>query len=89
MKHTKNEVGRVLASLACLLVSSTALGAGCTATSSPEDLGVSEADLERWAEKAGLAVKSAKTFRSPDGDKGIAVMVWSADSEKTAKRSAA
>ncbi len=52
-------------------------------------LGVSESDLERWAEKAGLAVKSAKTFRSPDGDKGIAVTVWSADSQKSAKRSAA
>jgi ArsR family transcriptional regulator len=52
-------------------------------------LGVSESDLDRWAEKAGLAVKSAKTFRSPDGDRGIAVMVWSADNEKTAKRSAA
>jgi ubiquinone/menaquinone biosynthesis C-methylase UbiE/DNA-binding MarR family transcriptional regulator len=52
-------------------------------------LGVSESDLERWAEKAGLAVKSAKTFRSPDGDKGIAVTVWSADSQKPAKRSAA
>ncbi len=52
-------------------------------------LGVSESDLGRWAEKAGLAVKSARTFRSPDGDKGIAVMVWSADSVKSAKRSAA
>ena len=52
-------------------------------------LGVSESDLERWADKAGLAVRSAKTFRSPDGDKGIAVMVWSADSQKSAKRSAA
>jgi ubiquinone/menaquinone biosynthesis C-methylase UbiE/DNA-binding transcriptional ArsR family regulator len=52
-------------------------------------LGVSEADLERWSEKAGLAVKSAKTFRSPDGDKGIAVTVWSAESKKSTKRSAA
>lgn len=52
-------------------------------------LGVSEDDLERWGEKAGLAVKSAKTFRSPDGDKGIAVTVWSADSQKSTKRSAA
>lgn len=52
-------------------------------------LGVSEADLERWGEKAGLAVKSAKTFRSPDGDKGIAVTVWSAESQKSTKRSAA
>ena len=52
-------------------------------------LGVSEEDLERWGEKAGLAVKSAKTFRSPDGDKGIAVTVWSADSQKSTKRSAA
>ncbi len=52
-------------------------------------LGVSEGDLDRWADKAGLAVRSAKTFRSPDGDKGIAVMVWSADNDKTAKRSAA
>ncbi len=52
-------------------------------------LGVSEGDLERWGEKAGLAVKSAKTFRSPDGDKGIAVTVWSAESQKSSKRSAA
>lgn len=52
-------------------------------------LGVSEEDLERWGEKAGLAVKSAKTFRSPDGDKGIAVTVWSAECQKSTKRSAA
>ena len=61
-------------------------------------LGVSEADFERWAEKAGLAVRSAKTFRSPGGDKGVAVMLWTADSQKdmhqkdgqkTGKRSAA
>jgi len=52
-------------------------------------LGVSGGDLERWGEKAGLAVKSAKTFRSPDGDKGIAVTVWSAENQKSSKRSAA
>ena len=52
-------------------------------------LGVSEEDLQRWSEKAELTVKSAKTFRSPDGDKGIAVTVWSAESQKTTKRSAA
>lgn len=52
-------------------------------------LGISEEDLERWGEKAGLAVKSAKTFRSPDGDKGIAVTVWSAESKISNKRSAA
>lgn len=52
-------------------------------------LGIGEADLERWGEKAGLAVKSAKTFRSPDGDKGIAVTVWSAESKTSNKRSAA
>jgi ArsR family transcriptional regulator len=48
-------------------------------------LGVSEADFARWAEKAGLAVRSAKTFRAPGGDKGIAVTVWSADSQKSVK----
>jgi ArsR family transcriptional regulator len=48
-------------------------------------LGVSEADFARWAEKAGLAVRSARTFRAPAGEKGIAVMVWSADSQKSAK----
>jgi ArsR family transcriptional regulator len=48
-------------------------------------LGVSEADFERWAGKAGLTVKSARTFRAPTGDKGIAVTVWSADSQKTLK----
>jgi len=52
-------------------------------------LGVSEADFERWAEKAGLAVRAAKTFRAPGGDKGVAVTVWTADSQKSAKRSAA
>jgi ArsR family transcriptional regulator len=52
-------------------------------------LGVSEADLGRWAEKADLAVSSARTFQSPGGDKGISVIVWSADSRKSAKRSAA
>jgi ArsR family transcriptional regulator len=54
-------------------------------------LGVSEADFERWAGKAGFAVKSAKTFRSPGGDKGVAVTVWTADLQtlKAGKRSAA
>jgi ubiquinone/menaquinone biosynthesis C-methylase UbiE/DNA-binding transcriptional ArsR family regulator len=47
-------------------------------------LGVSEQDMARWAEKAGLAVKSARTFGAPGGEKGISVMVWSADSQKTA-----
>ena len=54
-------------------------------------LGVSEADFERWAGKAGFAVKSAKTFRAPGGDKGVAVTVWTADlqAQKAGKRSAA
>lgn len=52
-------------------------------------LGVSEVDFRRWAEKAGLSVKAARTFRSPGGDKGVAVTLWTADSQKTAKRSAA
>lgn len=52
-------------------------------------LGVSEVDFQRWAEKAGLSVKAARTFRSPGGDKGVAVTLWTADSQKTAKRSAA
>jgi ArsR family transcriptional regulator len=52
-------------------------------------LGISEEDLMRWAEKAELTARSAKTFRSPDGDKGIAVTVWSAESQKSTKRSAA
>ncbi len=57
-------------------------------------LGVSEADMARWADRAGLAVRAARTFRAPDGEKGISVMVWSADSQKSApsspgKRSAA
>ena len=51
-------------------------------------LGVNEADLVRWGEKAGLAVKSSKMFRAPD-DKGVSVMVWAADSVKSVKRSAA
>jgi ArsR family transcriptional regulator len=56
-------------------------------------LGVSEADFQRWAEKAGLTVRTARTFRSPGGDKGVAVTVWTAESQKEAgkagKRSAA
>jgi ubiquinone/menaquinone biosynthesis C-methylase UbiE len=57
-------------------------------------LGVSEADMARWADRAALTVKAAKTFRAPDGEKGISVMVWWADSQKAArsapgKRSAA
>jgi ubiquinone/menaquinone biosynthesis C-methylase UbiE len=52
-------------------------------------LGVSEADFQRWAEKAGLSVKAARTFRSPGGDKGVAVTVWTADRQKSTKRSAA
>ena len=51
-------------------------------------LGVSEADLARWGEKARLAVKASKMFRAPD-DKGVSVMVWAADSVKSVKRSAA
>jgi len=47
-------------------------------------LGVSEADMARWADRAGLAVRAVKTFRAPDGEKGISVMVWSADSQKAA-----
>ncbi len=48
-------------------------------------LGVSEQDMARWADKAGLAVRSAKTFAAPGGEKGISVMVWSADSQKAAR----
>ena len=48
-------------------------------------LGVSEQDMARWAGKAGLTVRSAKTFAAPGGDKGISVMVWSADSQKAAR----
>jgi ubiquinone/menaquinone biosynthesis C-methylase UbiE/DNA-binding MarR family transcriptional regulator len=48
-------------------------------------LGVSEADFQRWAEKAGLSVKASRTFRAPGGDKGVAVTVWTADSLKSAK----
>lgn len=50
-------------------------------------LGVSEADMARWADRAGLTVRAAKTFRAPDGEKGISVMVWSADSQKAAQSS--
>jgi ubiquinone/menaquinone biosynthesis C-methylase UbiE len=54
-------------------------------------LGVSEVDFQRWAEKAGLNVKAARTFRAPSGEKGVAVTVWTADNLKSAKagRSAA
>ncbi len=57
-------------------------------------LGVSEADMARWADRAGLTVKAAKTFGAPNGEKGISVMVWSAESKKAVhaapgKRSAA
>lgn len=48
-------------------------------------LGVSEQDLARWAEKAGLSVHSAKTFGAPGGEKGIAVTVWCAGTEKAAR----
>jgi ubiquinone/menaquinone biosynthesis C-methylase UbiE len=48
-------------------------------------LGVSEADFQRWAEKAGLSVKAARLFRAPGGEKGVAVTVWTADSQKSAK----
>ena len=47
-------------------------------------LGVSETDMARWADRAGLTVRAARTFRAPDGEKGISVMVWSADSQKAA-----
>lgn len=54
-------------------------------------LGVSEADFERWAERAELGVKSARTFKAPDADKGVAVTVWTAETARPAKagRSAA
>ncbi|HVY87459.1 MAG TPA: metalloregulator ArsR/SmtB family transcription factor [Hyphomonadaceae bacterium] len=44
-------------------------------------LGVSEADFQRWAEKAGLHVRAVKTFRAPAGGKGVAVTVWTADAK--------
>lgn len=50
-------------------------------------LGVSEADMARWADRAGLTVKAARTFGAPGGEKGISVMVWSADSQKAAQSS--
>jgi ubiquinone/menaquinone biosynthesis C-methylase UbiE len=50
-------------------------------------LGVSEADMARWADRAGLTVRAARTFRAPDGEKGISVMVWSADNQKSAQSS--
>ncbi len=51
-------------------------------------LGVSEQDMASWANKAGLAVRFAKTFAAPGGEKGISVMVWSADSQKAAREGA-
>jgi ubiquinone/menaquinone biosynthesis C-methylase UbiE len=50
-------------------------------------LGVSETDMARWADRAGLTVGAARTFRAPDREKGISVMVWSADSQKSAQSS--
>ena len=47
-------------------------------------LGVSEADMARWADRAGLTVKAAKTFGAPGGEKGISVRVWVADSQQAA-----
>jgi ArsR family transcriptional regulator len=52
-------------------------------------LGVSEADFQRWADKAGLTVKAARTFKAPDAEKGVAVTLWTAESRKTAKKTAA
>lgn len=52
-------------------------------------LGVSEADLSGWAEKAGLSERYSRVFAAPEGDKGLAVMVWAADAHKLARRSAA
>ena len=52
-------------------------------------LGLSEADLSGWGEKAGFASTFSKTFAAPNGEKGISVMVWAADVAKSAKRSAA
>lgn len=54
-------------------------------------LGISEADFERWAERSGLSVKSARTFSAPEPEHGVAVTVWSAVTRKAARagRSAA
>jgi ubiquinone/menaquinone biosynthesis C-methylase UbiE len=54
-------------------------------------LGISESDFAHWAERAGLKVRAAKTFKAPDSEKGVAVTLWTAESGKTAKagRSAA
>jgi ArsR family transcriptional regulator len=48
-------------------------------------LGVAEADLERWAAKAGLEVGAIKRFQAP-GKEGVAVMVWSADAAEQKSR---
>ncbi len=45
-------------------------------------LGISEADLAGWGEKAGFAPTFSKTFDAPKGDKGISVRVWAADVAK-------
>lgn len=52
-------------------------------------LGVSEADLAGWSEKAGFEQSFSRTFDAPNGEKGISVMVWAADVAKSARRSAA
>ena len=50
-------------------------------------LGVSEDDLKRWAEKAGLQVSGVKRFKAPGGAaEGVAVNVWSADAVDSVKR---
>lgn len=45
-------------------------------------LGVSAADFERWAARAGLGVTDTRTFTPPDPETGVAVTVWTAQAER-------
>lgn len=48
-------------------------------------LGIAEGDLQRWALKSGLEIKSVRRFKEPDGagpdgkPTGVAVVVWAAE----------
>ncbi len=52
-------------------------------------LGVSEADFTRWAEHARLSVGAVKRFKAPASSatlgKGVAVTVWTAETDKARK----
>jgi ArsR family transcriptional regulator len=49
-------------------------------------LGISEAEFESWARRAGLAITDVRHFRSPAEAKGVAVTIWTTQRRANRRR---